>query len=140
MLRAKRNFVCLLSLLPLAASAQAQSIEMPWSTITGGGGRMSSGNGVIVLNCTLAEPMVGSLSGGVFEVSCGFWVGLPGDCTLPGDLDGNHHVELADLTQLLSNFGVLHGADPSDGDGDGDGDVDLADLTLLLSHFGDACP
>lgn len=140
MRRTNRILAGLASLVVLAAAAHAQSVEMPWSAIAGGGGRMASENGVIVLNCTIGEPLVGALTGGVFDVSCGFWVGMPDDCSLPGDLDGNHHVDLADLTRLLSNFGVLNGADPSDGDGDGDGDVDLADLTLLLSHFGDACP
>jgi hypothetical protein len=58
-------------------------------------------------------------------------------CT--GDLDGDLDVDIADLTQLLSNFGVAAGASLDDGDLDGDGDVDLNDLTNLLSAFGAHC-
>ncbi len=54
---------------------------------------------------------------------------------LPGDLDGDDDVDLADLSVLLGNFGTS-GAAPADGDLDGDGDVDLTDLSTLLSNFG----
>lgn len=55
---------------------------------------------------------------------------------IPGDLNGDGQVDIADLAQLLSHFGTLNGATYADGDIDGDGDVDLSDLTLLLSNFG----
>jgi hypothetical protein len=58
-------------------------------------------------------------------------------CT--GDVDGDLDVDIADLTELLSNFGTIAGATLSDGDLDGDGDVDLNDLTNLLSAFGVPC-
>jgi len=54
---------------------------------------------------------------------------------LPGDLDGDCDVDLADLAILLSSFGTNAG-----GDIDGDGDTDLADLAIILSNFGTACP
>jgi hypothetical protein len=59
----------------------------------------------------------------------------PGDCI----------VNLADLAQLLSNYGTTSGAVWGDGDVDpaqpdgGDGDVDLGDLAELLSQYGDDC-
>lgn len=59
-----------------------------------------------------------------------------GQCV--GDTDGDRDVDLADLSALLSQFG-LSGPDLS-GDLDGDDDVDLGDLTALLSHFGLMCP
>jgi hypothetical protein len=61
--------------------------------------------------------------------------GYPGDCL----------VDLADLAQLLSNYGMTSGAVWGDGDvdplqpGGGDGDVDLGDLAELLSQYGDDC-
>lgn len=58
-------------------------------------------------------------------------------CT--GDLDGDLDVDIADLTQLLANYGTPAGAILSDGDLDGDGDVDLNDLTNLLAAFGVSC-
>ncbi len=61
-------------------------------------------------------------------------------CLCPGDLDGDFDVDLADLAQLLSNYGTTSGAEPEDGDLDGDGDVDLADLAALLAVYGTTCP
>jgi len=55
---------------------------------------------------------------------------------LPGDLDGDGAVDLSDLAQLLSSYGLASGAQPEDGDLDGDGDVDLSDLAGLLANYG----
>ncbi len=57
----------------------------------------------------------------------------------PGDLNGDHAVDLSDLTALLAHFGTTSGATAADGDMDADGDVDLSDLTGLLSAFGTTC-
>ena len=66
------------------------------------------------------------------------WVDeCPPNCV--GDLDNNNQVDLADLAQLLSNFGVSSGATPQDGDLNGDGAVDLEDLALMLSEFRTIC-
>ena len=53
-----------------------------------------------------------------------------------GDLDHDGDVDLADLAQLLSNYGTTSGATYDMGDLDGDGDVDLADLATLLGQYG----
>ncbi len=57
-----------------------------------------------------------------------------------GDLDGDGDVDLADLAQLLANYGTTSGAVYEDGDLDDDGDVDLADLAALLAVYGTTCP
>jgi hypothetical protein len=57
-----------------------------------------------------------------------------------GDLDGDNDVDLADLAQLLANYGTTEGAAYEDGDLDEDGDVDLADLAALLAVYGTTCP
>jgi hypothetical protein len=57
----------------------------------------------------------------------------------PGDLDGDHDVDLTDLATLLSSFGTLSGASRADGDLDDDQDVDLSDLATLLARFGTTC-
>jgi hypothetical protein len=59
--------------------------------------------------------------------------------TLSGDLDFDYDVDLADLAQLLGNYGTVSGAVYEDGDLDGDGDVDLADLAGLLGVYGTSC-
>ncbi len=55
--------------------------------------------------------------------------------TLPGDANLDLEVEDADLSLLLSNFGMTD-ADWIDGDFTGDRIVDDADLSLLLTNFG----
>ncbi len=57
-----------------------------------------------------------------------------------GDLDGDNDIDLADLAQLLANYGMTSGAVYEDGDLDGDGDVDLSDLAALLAVYGTTCP
>lgn len=56
-----------------------------------------------------------------------------------GDLDGDDDADSSDLSILLTHFGTLAGATPTDGDIDGDGDVDATDLSLLLARFGQIC-
>ncbi|MFU8828904.1 MAG: GC-type dockerin domain-anchored protein, partial [Phycisphaerales bacterium] len=52
--------------------------------------------------------------------------------SIPGDVNGDGVVDLADLNLVLANFGQ----ETSEGDANGDGFVDLADLNLVLSAFG----
>jgi len=56
-----------------------------------------------------------------------------------GDLDGDQDVDLADLAELLSNYGTAQGAQYPDGDLDADGDVDVEDLETLLGHYREVC-
>ena len=58
---------------------------------------------------------------------------------IPGDLDYDNVVKLADLAQLLGHYGMTSGASYSEGDLNGDGDVDLSDLAELLGHYGETC-
>ena len=57
-----------------------------------------------------------------------------------GDLDCDGDIDLSDLSQLLSNYGMSSGANYNDGDIDGDHDVDLSDLSALLAVYGTTCP
>lgn len=65
--------------------------------------------------------------------------GIPDECECWGDLDLDNDVDLADLAQLLGNYGETTGMTYYDGDLDGDTDVDLADVAELLSAYGTVC-
>ncbi len=65
--------------------------------------------------------------------------GISFTIALSGDLDFDGDVDLADLAQLLGNYGETSGMMYTDGDLDGDGDVDLADLAELLGVYGTTC-
>jgi hypothetical protein len=65
--------------------------------------------------------------------------GSSGDYCTADILNADCLVNLADLAQLLGNYGITSGGTHEDGDLDGDGDVDLADLAALLGQYGDDC-
>jgi hypothetical protein len=60
---------CLLAGLAFSASAQNYSID--WSTIDGGGG--TSTGGVYSVSGTIGQPDAGTMSGGPFMLTGGFW-------------------------------------------------------------------
>ena len=122
------------------SSASAQSFELSWFSIDGGGAMFTTG-GDFELSGTIGQADAGFLSGGDFELVTGFWAITLLDATAcTGDLDGDLQVGLSDLAILLANFGTPSGALLEDGDLDGDGDVDLSDLANMLSAFGTICP
>lgn len=51
--------------------ANAQSFSIDWFTIDGGGG--TSANGVFSISSTTGQPDAGSMSGGNFSLTGGFW-------------------------------------------------------------------
>lgn len=116
--------------------AAAETFDLTWNTIDGGGVNGSTG-GVFELSGTIGQPDAGLLSGGVFTLAGGFWSGIQLPC--PADLNQNGVIDLGDLAMLLSHYGQT-GVTPSDGDLDGDTTVSLADLASLLSQYGDTCP
>jgi hypothetical protein len=50
----------------------------------------------------------------------------------PGDVNGDGHVDVTDLSVLLSNYGTTNAV----ADVNKDGVVDVFDLSILLSHYG----
>jgi predicted outer membrane repeat protein len=62
--------------------------------------------------------------------------GSNSDCDCPGDLNGTGVVDGADLTVMLSQWGVVEVGEDSPADIDGNGDVNGADLTIVLSNWG----
>jgi hypothetical protein len=79
-----------------------------------------------------------ALVGGIFTQAGGLAVNnlVSWGCAggIPGDLDGDGDVDLADLALILSDFGC--NALACVGDINNDGVTDLADLATLLANFG----
>jgi hypothetical protein len=109
-----------------------------------------NGNQVLITNSNDSdgsESIVRSLVAGDYYIRMRRVHGWGGDytltlsapCSIQGDLDDDGTVGLADLSALLTNYGLTGGATYADGDLDGDGDVDLADLSALLTNFGLGC-
>src|SRR2546430_2364390 len=59
-----------------AAHAGAQTYDLSWYTIDGGGG--TSSGGVFVLSGTIGQPDAGTMTGGIYELRGGFWPGAAG--------------------------------------------------------------
>lgn len=76
----------------------------------------------------VADGVHAAIDIGVFEFSGN---------SCPGDTDGDHDIDLSDLSTVLSLFGSSGSSPPADVDRDSD--VDIGDLALLLSHFGSTC-
>jgi len=74
--------------------------------------------------------------GGVIDMGACEFQGI----TCFADITGDGQINLADLGQLLSNYGMTSGASYSNGDLNGDGAVELSDLGELLARYGDSCP
>lgn len=132
-LKSQTTIRLLTLLLAPIGMAVAGDYQIDWYTVDGGGEMWSVG-GSYELSGTVGQPDAGSLSGGDFELTGGFW---RSSCL--GDLDGDGDVDLSDLAELLSNYGETSGMTYSDGDLDGDGDVDLRDLAALLAVYGTRC-
>jgi hypothetical protein len=83
------------------------------------------------MDCILAAGY--SVTNDLDQIDAFSWNGV-------GDLDNDGLVGLADLTRLLTGYGLPSGATYYDGDLDGDADVDLSDLVQLLTVYGTGCP
>ena len=134
---ARRTITLAVAIGPLATiGVFAQDYAIDWYTMDGGGETFSTG-GSYELSGTIGQPDAGYMTGGEFELAGGFWP--VSACFIPGDLDHDGDVDLADLSTLLAHYNQTD-VSYEDGDIDGDNDVDLADLSELLAHYGDTCP
>jgi len=99
--------------------------EVSRATIDGGGGMFSTG-GAFDLSGSIGQCDAGTLSGGTFTLTGGFWFGLsPGDCDADGDVDLDDYKHFAGC---LGGPGGGLGTGCGCFDFDGSGDVDLFDF------------
>jgi hypothetical protein len=57
-----------------------------------------------------------------------------------GDADGDGDVDFADVTAVLTSFGMTYSSPGGLGDADQDLNVDFADITSVLTNFNSVCP
>jgi len=115
------------------AASGADDFTISRSTIDGGG-TMNSTGGNFELSGTIGQPDAGSMSGGSFTLTGGFWFALPpGDCNTDG---GVNLIDYDDLQSCLSGpNGSLPFPDCNCFDIDGDNDVDLFDVARFVEGF-----
>jgi hypothetical protein len=136
MFKRHTRFGVLILTLAIVPSAMADGWTIDWHTVDGGGAMFST-SATFSLGGTIGQPDAGSMTGGSFEITGGFWAGagillLLGDCDGDGDIDLDDYVGFSDC-----QFGP--GAETDVGcdcfDTDGDGDVDLLDFRVFQFNF-----
>ncbi len=129
-----------LALIPLitAAVVIAQEIEMSRWTIDGGGVMRSTDlpGADLELSGTIGQPDAGTMSGGEFTLTGGFWLATP-----PGDCEDDGDVDLADYALFQACMTGPAGAPPTGDcrcfDVNRSGTVDLADYAVIqAAHTG----
>lgn len=115
----------------LAASAVAD-VELIRSTIDGGGVVDSSG-GEFAMSATIGQPDAGSMAGGDFKLTGGFWFPLAqGDCNVTGNVD---LIDFDDLAACLTGPGQTIDPECACYDINGDDGIDLFDLASFQLSF-----
>ena len=67
-------------------------------------------------------------------------VGSTVTVTIPGDVDGDHDVDIYDIVAMAGAYGS-HAGDPvynPNYDIDSDGDIDIFDIVVAASHYGES--
>lgn len=114
-------------------STLADDFEITRSTIDGGGVMRSTG-GEFELSGTIGQPDAGTMSGGGFDLTGGFWFPLSlDDCNSDGWVD---LIDYDDFDGCLSGpNGGLPLPECNCFDLDGDNDVDLSDVRQFQHAF-----
>lgn len=133
-----------ISYLSLAAMAADEdgAFDLSWHTIDGGGGTSSGGD--LQLHGSIGQPDAGAMSGGEFELTGGFWIGVGTPVPVcPADIapvGGDGVVNVIDLLAVISGWGVCAApCPPCHSDVNHDCQTNVADLLAVLNAWG-ACP
>jgi hypothetical protein len=128
------RFLALAIVCLLAGTLHAQSLELSYWTVDGGGG--TSTGGTLTLRGTIAQPDADQPAlGGTLELTGGFW---PCAVRMVGDVNGDVHCDVTDLLTLVYSFGLYRG-NPGynlECDFNYDDAVDVSDLLALVYAFG----
>jgi hypothetical protein len=121
----------------LAAPAAAQSFDLSWHTMDGGGG-ISSGGG-FTLHGTIGQPDAGPaggpMAGAGFELTGGFWAASAPDAPCYADCDESGSLDFFDFLCFQNAFAAR---DPY-ADCDGSGSHDFFDFLCFQNAFAAGC-
>ena len=124
-------------------SVLAESYEIPWQVVSGGGTNAGSTN--YHLAGTVGQTAVGVVTSTSYDLEQGFWVGrTPSEACCVGTVgntngDPGDVVDVSDLTMLINHLFLTF--EPLDcmAEGNMSGDasclVDVSDLTALVNHL-----
>jgi len=94
----KRTMVISIFVVLAVSTASAQTFDLGWNTIDGGGDMFSTG-GPFALGGTIGQPDVGVvMTGGRFALTGGFW---PAATFLPGDLNCDGAINNFDIDPFV---------------------------------------
>ena len=125
-------------ILGVATVAFAQTYDLSWHTIDGGGG--FSAGGTFELEGGIGQHDAGIMTGGDFELAGGFWGGAVLQCACLGDMNSDGNRDGADISAFVAC--VIQGGACLCADVNGMNGVTLADVTVFVSDplMGTACP
>ncbi len=137
---ATRSALCLaasVALAPFAAAGPPFAID--WYTIDGGGG--TSSGGPFVLSGTIGQhDAAPPATGGVFQLSSGFWpgvVGQAGGCNAADLAEPFGTLNFSDVLEYLTAFAA---SDPVADLAPPFGTFNFSDVLAYLTAFGEGCP
>ncbi len=126
------RYIAVLCFLCLSSFGAGQELMMSRWTVDGGG-VMHSAGGEYEVSGTIGQADAGTLAGGPFELSGGFWFALtPADCNDDGTANLLDHQS---FEQCLSGPAGGVPAGCACFDVDGSGTIDLRDFAVAQSHF-----
>jgi hypothetical protein len=142
----KRTMVISVFAVLVAGTASAQTFDLGWNTIDGGGAMWTTG-GDFELSGTIGQPDPGAtMTGGGFELTGGFWALPTAPAILIGDLNCDGEVGFGDINPFvlyLSNYSTwlteFADCNPLNGDINGDGTygqgsfADINPFVILLT-------
>lgn len=133
--RATRPALLILAGLLASDSASAQTLDLNWHTIDGGGATFSTG-GTFQVGGTIGQPDASSfttpMSGGTFSLVGGFWPVAGQVCTLPGDMNLDGARDGEDVQLFVNCVLSINGANCACADLDGGG-VSASDVPQFVA-------
>ena len=133
------SLAVLLSLAALTA-AGAQSFDLSWHTVDGGGATFSTG-GDFELGGTIGQPDAGFMSGGDFELTGGFWAAAVPTCGCLSDVNNDGQRTGADIQGFVDCLTAV-GTNCACADVDGMPGLDVNDVAVFVDNLiiGATCP